>query len=81
MSTGKAILPAGKGFADLVFLPRKNHLDKPAMIIELKWINPLIGQLCKLKTENTQKPYTISKSIFYWSVLTMIKNRKNTNVK
>jgi len=30
-------MPAGKGFADLVFLPRKKHLDKPAMIIELKW--------------------------------------------
>ena len=30
-------LPAGKGFADLVFLPRKNHPDKPAMIVELKW--------------------------------------------
>ena len=30
-------MPAGKGFADLVFLPRKNHMDKPAMIVELKW--------------------------------------------
>ncbi len=30
-------LPTGKGFADLVFLPRPNHADKPAMIIELKW--------------------------------------------
>ena len=29
-------LPTGKGFADLVFLPRK-HSDKPAMIVELKW--------------------------------------------
>jgi hypothetical protein len=30
-------LPAGKGFADLVFVPRANHPDKPAMIAELKW--------------------------------------------
>jgi len=30
-------MPAGKGFADLVFLPRPNHMDKPAMIVELKW--------------------------------------------
>lgn len=30
-------MPAGKGFADLVFIPRRNHLDKPAMIVELKW--------------------------------------------
>lgn len=30
-------LPTGKGFADVVYLPRKSHMDKPAMIIELKW--------------------------------------------
>lgn len=30
-------LPAGKGFADLVFLPRKNFQDMPAMVVELKW--------------------------------------------
>ena len=30
-------MPAGKGFADLVFLPRPRHLDKPALLIELKW--------------------------------------------
>lgn len=24
-------------FADIVYLPRKEHLDRPAMIIELKW--------------------------------------------
>ncbi len=30
-------MPSGKGFADLVFLPRKNHGDKPAMVVELKW--------------------------------------------
>ena len=29
--------PAGKGFADLSFMPRKNHPDRPAMIVELKW--------------------------------------------
>lgn len=29
-------LASGKGFADLVFIPRK-HVDKPAMIVELKY--------------------------------------------
>ncbi|MCD7841803.1 MAG: PD-(D/E)XK nuclease domain-containing protein, partial [Lachnospiraceae bacterium] len=29
-------MPAGKGFADLVFLPRRNT-DFPAMIVELKY--------------------------------------------
>lgn len=28
--------PAGRGFADLVFFPRK-HVDKPALVVELKW--------------------------------------------
>ena len=28
---------AGKGFADLVFTPLMNHLDKPAIVFELKW--------------------------------------------
>ena len=29
--------PTGKGFADLCFIPRKMHADKPAVVIELKW--------------------------------------------
>ena len=30
-------LPAGKGFADLVFIPRPQHADLPALVVELKW--------------------------------------------
>lgn len=30
-------LPAGKGFADIVMIPRAGHMDKPAMILELKY--------------------------------------------
>ena len=30
-------LPTGKGYADLVFLPRPLHADLPALIVELKW--------------------------------------------
>lgn len=29
--------PTGKGFADLVYLPRPTHPELPAMLIELKW--------------------------------------------
>ena len=32
-------LPGGKGFADLVFVPRKKFADKPALVVELKWKN------------------------------------------
>lgn len=30
-------LPSGKGFADLVFLPQKDYMDLPALLVELKW--------------------------------------------
>lgn len=30
-------LPTGKGRADIVFLPRKQFMDKPALLVELKW--------------------------------------------
>lgn len=30
-------LPAGKGRADIIYLPRKQFSDKPALLIELKW--------------------------------------------
>lgn len=33
-------LASGKGYADLVFIPRRNS-NKPAMIIELKWNEPI----------------------------------------
>ena len=29
-------MPSGKGFADLVFIPRPNHAELPAMVVELK---------------------------------------------
>lgn len=41
-------LPAGKGFADLVFLPRMNHRDKPALIVELKWNHSVRGALAQI---------------------------------
>lgn len=30
-------LPAGRGFADFVFLPKKEYADCPALVVELKW--------------------------------------------
>lgn len=42
-------LPAGKGFADICFIPRKIHLDKPAVIIELKWDKTAQGAIRQIK--------------------------------
>ena len=41
-------LPTGKGYADVVFLPRKNS-DKPAMIVELKWNKSVEGAIAQIK--------------------------------
>jgi len=45
-------MPAGKGFADIVFLPRKNHLDKPALVIELKWGHSPDAAIEQIKNKN-----------------------------
>ena len=42
-------LPAGNGFADIVYIPRKNHLDKPAMVVELKWDKAASGAIAQIK--------------------------------
>ena len=45
-------LPTGKGVADICFIPRKLHLDKPAAIIELKWDKSATGTLAQIKEEH-----------------------------
>ena len=45
-------LPTGKGFADVCFIPRKLHLDKPAVIIELKWDSSASGALTQIKAKH-----------------------------
>lgn len=50
-------LPSGKGFADIVYLPRKEHLDKPAMIIELKWNKDAESAINQIKERNY--PHTL----------------------
>ena len=44
-------LPAGKGFADLAFIPRPNHADLPPMIIELKWDNTAETAIAQIKNK------------------------------
>ena len=44
-------MPAGKGYADLIFMPRKKHMDKPAILIELKWNKSATGALQQIKNK------------------------------
>ena len=41
-------LPSGKGFADVVYLPRRNA-EKPALVIELKWNKSAEGAIRQIK--------------------------------
>jgi len=45
-------LPTGRGFADLVFLPKR---DKPAMIIALKWDCSVEAGIAQIKRKNYPK--------------------------
>lgn len=44
-------MPSGKGFADIIFLPKK-HSDKPAMVVELKWNKSAEGAVKQIKEKN-----------------------------
>lgn len=41
--------PGGKGFADLVFIPRRKFPDKPALVVELKWDKNAKGAIHQIK--------------------------------
>ena len=41
-------LPTGKGFADVAYLP-KPGVDKPALVVELKWEQNARGAISQIK--------------------------------
>ncbi len=47
-------LASGKGFADLVFIPRK-HVDKPAMVVELKYNKDADTAISQIKRKQYPK--------------------------
>lgn len=52
--------PTGKGFADLVFLPRKDFPEKPALLVELKWdksADSAIAQIYKKQYAHSLRDY------------------------
>ena len=48
-------LPAGKGFADVCMIPRKKYVDKPAIVIEMKWDKSAAGALEQIKGKHYGK--------------------------
>lgn len=66
--------PAGKGFADLIFLPRKNN-SNPAMIVELKYNKSSEGAIEQIK----KKQYADSLKDYLGEILLVgINYNKNT---
>lgn len=53
-------LPAGKGYADICYIPRKLYADKPAIVVELKWDKSAEGAIAQIKEKqyvNALKEY------------------------
>lgn len=48
-------LPTGKGRADIIYLPRKQFADKPALLIELKWNKTAESALEQIKEKRYPK--------------------------
>ncbi len=48
-------LPTGKGFADICMIPRQLHIDKPAIVIELKKNKDAVGAIEQIKQKNYVK--------------------------
>ena len=70
-------LPAGKGFADVCMIPKPCHLDKPAIVIELKWDKSAVGAIEQIREKqygNALKDYQ------GLPVSIIIKKRRNMNV-
>ena len=57
-------LPTGKGFADIVYIPKK-HSDKPAMIVELKYDQSADGAINQIK----EKKYVESLKEYHGNLL------------
>ena len=43
-------MPTGKGFADIVFFPKRN-CDKPALVVELKYDKSAEGAISQIKAK------------------------------
>ncbi len=48
-------MPSGKGFADIFLIPRPMHMDKPAVVIELKKDKDASGAIDQIKQKNYVK--------------------------
>ena len=58
-------LAGGKGFADIVYIPRKKYPEKPALVVELKWNKDARGAIEQIK----EKDYCRSLEEYHGNIL------------
>lgn len=58
-------LAGGKGFADIVYIPRKKYPDRPALVVELKWNKDARGAIEQIK----EKDYCRSLEEYHGNIL------------
>ncbi len=73
-------LPTGKGFADICLIPRKTHIDKPAVIIELKKDKDALGAIAQIRQKNYVKALESYKGNLLLVGINYDKDKKHTCV-
>lgn len=73
--------PAGRGFADFVFIP-KPEFQKfyPALVVELKWNKDVKTALDQIKDRKYPDSVACYAENFYWLELIIMKKPRNMNV-
>jgi len=73
-------MPSGKGFADICLIPRPMHMDKPAVVIELKKDKNAQGAIAQIKQRNYVKALEDYKGNLLLVGINYDKDKKHTCV-
>jgi len=73
-------MPSGKGFADICLIPRPMHMDKPAVVIELKKDKNAQGAIAQIKQKKYVKALEYYKGNLLLVGINYDKDKKHTCV-
>ena len=59
-------LAGGKGFADIVFIPRKKFQDKPALVVEHEMDKSADGAISQIKEKNIAEVWKNMLEMHFW---------------
>lgn len=72
-------LPTGKGFADVVYLPKRD-INRLALIVELKWDKSAKGAIRQIKEKNMPPGFRDIQAIFFLLGFHIIRKENGINV-